>query len=121
MTPPNITYAAIGSDVLLNWTFTAPDGVTPLIKNWYQADAAGNRDGKYIMSLVSGGSPLVQKDSFIGRAEYRPNAGLFIRNITLTDESYMVCSVQFSNGHDHKDQRFLQVTSKSNTLDFISL
>ena len=120
MTPPNITYAAIGSDILLNWTYTAPAGIVPLIKNWYQADAAGNMDGKFIMSLVTDGSPLVQKDSFIGRVEYKPNAGLLIKNVSLTDESHVACSVQFSNGHVHKDQRFLQVTSKFNDLICIS-
>ena len=54
----------------------------------------------------------VLKESFINRTSYVPNAGMILKNIKLTDEGYIACRVQYSNGHIHKHIVRLVVTGK---------
>eukprot|EP00795_Rhopilema_esculentum_P016841 gene16841-8312_t len=110
-TPPSITYARKGSEAFFNWTFEITEAsVTPNVKNWFQSDAVGNSLGKMIMTQFLNQPVTVLKESFINRTSYVPNAGMIVKNIKLTDEGYIGCSVQYSNGHLHKNVVRLVVT-----------
>ena len=64
------------------------------------------------MFKSSSSAAEVKKDAFKGRAEYRENGGLFIKNISLLDEGYMSFSVNFDDGESLSNRVMLNITSK---------
>ena len=95
-------------EVSLQWQYESQE---PTVTKRWRIAKTESSPLKLIMSMDEDG-PVQKYNGYKDRIDYIPNAGLRIRNLTLSDDTYIAVSVDFVNGSTAYGNIQLVVTSK---------